>query len=255
MHDSASRHLAILPVPRDEPPAAGSGRICLRLLSRFSLEVGGQPGLVCSRAERVLVLLAIRGGSARRGTIAGTLWPETTSERALSSLRTALWSLNQLHVPLIHAGANTLSLGADVQVDLQVALARAQELVEHRYTPDDVPETMGLLRQELLTDWSEDWITIEQEQFRQLRLHALEALGALLTRSGRHAQAVAAGLEAMACDPLRESAHLLLMTTYLAEGNRTEAINQFHRCARLLRDELGLDPSPEMTRLLVQATG
>jgi DNA-binding SARP family transcriptional activator len=36
------------------------------------------------------------------------------------------------------------------------------------------------------------------------------------------------------------------MRAYMAEGNRSEAIRQFGRYARLVRDELGLDPSPEM---------
>jgi len=116
-----------------------------------------------------------------------------------------------------------------------------------------VPGTLTMLSQELLNDWSESWILIEQERYHQLRLHALEALGELLTRTGRHAQAVAAAMEALACDPLRETAHRLLMTAHLAEGNRKEAINAFDRCARLLREELGLDPSPEMTQLLRRA--
>jgi DNA-binding SARP family transcriptional activator len=159
-----------------------------------------------------------------------------------------------MHLPLVHAGPSTLSLETGVQVDLHVAAARAQELIDKRHPLRDVSETLRLLRQELLSDWSEDWVMIEQERFRQLRLHGLETLSELLTSSGRHAEAVNVGLEAMACDPLRESAHRLLMTAYLAEGNRKEAINQFHLCARILHDELGLGPSAEMTRLLRQVT-
>jgi len=107
------------------PPPTPSKGIGLRLLSRFRLEVHGQPELLCSRAERVLVLLAIHGGTVRRGTIAGTLWPETTGERALTSLRAALWELNRSGLPLVHAGANTLCLGADVEVDLGSAVTTA----------------------------------------------------------------------------------------------------------------------------------
>jgi DNA-binding SARP family transcriptional activator len=254
MRESAKIHL---PTQRREPdtlPPVASGDICLRLLPQFSLEVRGQPRPVCSRAERVLVLLAVNGGTAKRGTVAGTLWPETTSERALSSLRTALWSLNRLHLPLVHVSPTTVSLGSDVQADLQIAMDLARELIDGRNPLLDVPETLRLLRRELLSDWAEDWILIEQERFRQLRLHGLEALSELLISNGRHAQAVVAGLEVIACDPLRESAHRLLMTAYLAEGNRKEAISQYRLCARLLRDELDLEPSREMNSLLRQAT-
>lgn len=258
MPDSASTHLATRRRSPDTSPAAPSGAVRLGVLTRFSLELPGhcaQPGPVGSRAERLLVLLAVHGGTVSRGTLAGTLWPEATSERARCSLRAALWSLKRRRLPLVHAGPHTLSLGADVQVDYRLAMTRAQQLIDNTCSLDDVPETLGLLRQELLSDWSEDWIMFEQQHYRQLRLHALEALCELLSRAGRHAQAVVAGLEAVTCDPLRESAHRLLMTAYLAEGNRKEAITQFHLCARLLRDELGLSPSAQMTQLLRRATG
>ena len=39
---------------------------------------------------------------------------------------------------------------------------------------------------ELLPDWYDDWVLLERERFRQLRLHALDALCDDLTRAGRH---------------------------------------------------------------------
>jgi DNA-binding SARP family transcriptional activator len=253
MHDGASTRPASQRRPAS-PPDSGDG-ICLRLLPRFSLEVHGRPRSMCSRAERVLVLLAVLGGTGRRCTVAGTLWPETTSERALSSLRTTLWGLNRLQLPLVRTSPTTLSLAVEVQVDLWVAMAHARELIDGSYPADrDVPETLRLLRQELLSEWADDWIIVEQEHFRQLRLHGLEALSEQLLRDGRPAQAIVAGLEALACEPLRESAHRLLMTAHIAEGNRKEAIDQYHFCARLLREELDLQPSVEMTSLLRRAT-
>jgi DNA-binding SARP family transcriptional activator len=245
---------------RHRPPGAaqwpgGRADVEIRLLPRFRLDIDGHEGTVSSRAERVLVFLALHGGTAARGAVAGTLWPEVTAERALSSLRTALWNLNRRAPALIEIRPASLSLGPDVRVDFHEAVAKAQELIGGRHLLDDVARSIQLLRQELLSDWAEDWILIEQEHFRQLRLHGLESLGELLVGAGRHAQAVVAALEAVACDPLRESAHELLMRIYLAEGNRGEAVNSYDRCARLLRDELGLEPSAEMRSLLRRTLG
>ncbi len=53
----------------------------------------------------------------------------------------------------------------------------------------------------------------------------------------------------MAADPLRESAHRALMAAYLAEGNPGPALRQFQAFARLLHDELGMEPSASMQTL------
>jgi hypothetical protein len=50
---------------------------------------------------------------------------------------------------------------------------------------------------------------------------------------------------------LRETAHHTLIEIHLAEGNRSEACRQFQRCRRLLREELGVEPSDSM-RLLFE---
>lgn len=239
------------------PPAHSEGglHVDLHLLPLLGVAVEARPVPVCSRAERVLAFLALHAGRTRRVTVAGTLWPDTTEERALSSLRTALWNLSRLGVPLVEVTPTTLSLNTTVVVDAHEASLRARQLIDGQYDLADVPGTLQLLRQEMLVDWAEDWILVAQEQFRQLRLHALEALGEELLRLGRHAQAVVAGLDAIACEPLRETAHLLLMKAYLDQGNRSAAIHQYQTCARLLRDELGLRPSDAMTDLLARSVG
>ncbi len=102
--------------------------------------------------------------------------------------------------------------------------------------------------------WYEDWLVFERERFRQLQLHALEALSRLLAASGRFAEAVESGLAAVAAEPLRESAHRCLINAYLAEGNAGEAIRQFVRYRDLLRAELDLAPSEQMELLFDGST-
>ena len=107
-----------------------------------------------------------------------------------------------------------------------------------------------LIAGDLLPGWYEDWVVTEREHFRQLRLHALEQLCEQLTDDGRFGQAVEAGLAAVSGEPLRESAHRVLIRAYLQEGNRAEAIRQYSACRDVLRRELGIDPSPPTQALL-----
>ena len=50
-------------------------------------------------------------------------------------------------------------------------------------------------------------------------------------------------------DPLREHIHRDLMRLYAANGQRSQAIQQYHTCAEVLRAELGLAPGGYRARL------
>src|SRR3954447_3582460 len=79
-----------------------------------------------------------------------------------------------------------------------------------------------------------------QESYRQKRLHALEWSALKLCERGRYTDALAAGLGAVRCEPLRESAHRRVIQVHLAEGNHSEALRHYDGYRRLLADELGL---------------
>ena len=103
---------------------------------------------------------------------------------------------------------------------------------------------------DLLPDWYDDWLLIERERFRQLRLHALESLCLYLADRGLFAAAAQAGLSAVAGEPLRESAHRALINAHLLEGNVSEAMRQYRIYSQILVTQLGLEPSEEMRQLV-----
>ena len=53
----------------------------------------------------------------------------------------------------------------------------------------------------------------------------------------------------LAEEPADEEAHVALMHAYVARGDRRAALRQYERMDRALRDELGMVPSEEATRL------
>jgi DNA-binding SARP family transcriptional activator len=93
-------------------------------------------------------------------------------------------------------------------------------------------------------------VLIERERFRQVHLIALEALCLRLSACNRHAAATEAGLAAVACEPLRESAHRALVEAHIAAGNAVEALRQHDLCRDLVRRHLGLEPSAQMSALV-----
>jgi two-component SAPR family response regulator len=67
------------------------------------------------------------------------------------------------------------------------------------------------LSSDLLPDWYDDWMIFEAEEWRQLRLHALEALATGRLPAERFGDAAEAALAAIHAEPLRESARAVLI--------------------------------------------
>lgn len=214
--------------------------------------MGGRELALTTPAQRLLAYLALRDRPVLRDHAAEELWLDASQEHALGSLRSALWRLRQPRCPLLNVSGCRLELAPTLVVDVHEALSWARGVL----TPsraDDGCDVRGLAHLgDILPDWYDDWVTLERERFRLLRVQALEELCNRLTRSGRHLEALEAALAAVRAEPLRESAQRALMRLHLAQGNAAEAVDQYRRFSSRLDRELGLVPSDQMRRLLGQ---
>jgi DNA-binding SARP family transcriptional activator len=222
--------------------------VSLGLLHGFQLRCGVANLALPLSAQRVIAFLALHERPLQRLFVAGNLWLESSEERANASLRTALWRLRRPDCRLVRATASHIALAPEVAVDVRAAAASARRAIQRESDEDDLAELRDA--GDLLPDWYDDWVLIERERFRQLRLHALEAVCDTLTAAGRHGEAAEAALAAIAVEPLRESAHRALIRTHLAEGNPGEAIRQYRVFRDLLGTQLGLEPSSLMRELV-----
>jgi DNA-binding SARP family transcriptional activator len=221
----------------------------LVLLGGFDLQVDGRSVPLPRREQRLLVFLALHTRPLARAHIADCLWLDASQGHAHGNLRSALWKLSHVGCPLVAVTAGCLSLDPGVTVDFHRSLDVAQRLLESRRVLASTELDESLLVEDVLPDWSEEWVLDERERYRQLRLHALELLCERLTSLRNYGHAVQAGLAAVAAEPLRESAQRVLICAYLAEGNACEARRQYARYQSLLARELGQAPSSEMRGL------
>ncbi|MGC5052320.1 AfsR/SARP family transcriptional regulator [Micromonospora sp. DT48] len=224
--------------------------IRLHLLGGFRLTHGDTPVVVPRGLQRIIALIGLRPG-ATRTHLAGLLWPEATEERALSSLRTALWRLRQDPYCPLTTAADTVRLDPAVRVDVDLLVDTAAR-VRDGHPPDDAAEAIAAGRHDLLPGWYDDWVLADRERLRQLRLHMLEQVAGQHLAAGRHGEALEAALEAMAAEPLRETPHRLVVRIHLAEGNAFEAVHAYYVYRDLLLRELRLEPSPAMSALLAE---
>jgi DNA-binding SARP family transcriptional activator len=222
----------------------------LEFLGGFTLTVDDTCVEIPKTLQRLVAFLGLRSQATRAHTV-GALWPEVSEDKALGSLRTALWRLQQLGAPVIATCGEKLSLVKDVVVDTD-ELVRSARLLSS--TEDERRTAAALLLNgpaELLPGWFDDWVLIERERLRQLCLHALEDLALHGLRRACYAEALDATLAAMRAEPLRESPHRLLIEIHIAEGNYSEALQTYQSYRALLHRELGVAPSPAI-RLLIR---
>ncbi|MEX5301150.1 AfsR/SARP family transcriptional regulator [Kocuria sabuli] len=233
--------------PSTTPPRTGAWR--LQLLGTWALHCDGVAVQVPHRAQRLLTALALLDPRPR-SYLAGQLWPDSTEEQAAGNLRNCIWKISHLFPDLLDRQKDPVLLRRDVVVDVHLLTAvfdPAGAFPDPPYTKESI-ELLG--KAELLPGWYDDWLLHDQERTRQLRVRALERMAELSLAAGHAATAVDAALAAAAIEPLRESAHRLLMQGHLAAGNRASAHRVYDRLHCRLGEELGILPSPELKSLI-----
>lgn len=236
----------------------GDGQVELFLVGGFDLRRGGRTVELPAGTQRLVAFLALHGRPVPRTYVSGRLWPDATESRAAACLRSALWRLPGGERSPVHAGAAHLSLVPALRVDIDELRADGLAAIDGS-VPDErlrpVARALCTAADDVLAGWYEDWIVVEREKLRQVRLHALECLGERLVALGLHHDALQVGLSSVAADPMRESGHRLVMRAHLDAGNIADALRQHRGFTRMLDEELGVLPSPMMQALYRECLG
>jgi DNA-binding SARP family transcriptional activator len=230
----------------------------VRLLDGFTVQLRGTgptSALDLPRAVQRLIAHVSLSGRPARTAIAGKLWPDVTEEHAHGSLRSSLWRVQKVLPGLITASGGTLSIAQDVRVDVHELTEWAQKALDPCCAADGITAGDLGLPGELLPGWYDDWVLLERERLRQLRMHALEALAEKYASEARYGEAVQAAYAAMRAEPLRESAHRTVVRVHLAEGNVAEAVRAYESFQSMLADEIGAAPTQQMCRLVDSLPG
>lgn len=210
------------------------GRLGIRPMVKMSLP-----------ARRLLVYLALCGREVSRQHAADELWPDLPEETGRSNLRRSLWQTPRGWVSTL-GDAILLEAECDLQ---QARRAAAQAIDGHGLTFDQI----DLLSQDLLPGWHEEWLLGAWEEFREIRVQALEAACRTFIVRGNYPLAVQAGTAALAADPLRESAAKGLIEAHLAQHNRAAALRCYDGLVKRLAEELGAPPDEALVALLAKA--
>ncbi len=235
------------------PVTADTVTLRLNLIHDFELRCGDELVRLSPNSQRLIGFIALHDRPVRRAKVSGTLWMDSAEDRASASLRSALWRVPAPRgVNVLAASSTHVWLNTRVWVDLHCAIARARSLLSTAQvdlTALNVARELASFGGDLLPGWDEDWLVMERERFHSLRLQVLDTFGDQLCAHARFGDALQMGLAAVQAEPLRESAHRLVIRAHLGQGNVAEAIRQYQSYERMLSDELGTAPSKAMLAL------
>lgn len=227
----------------------------VHLLGSFLLHGGGRSvaGLAQARIQHLLAYLLLYGQTpiARR-QLAFTLWPDSDEQQALSNLRTALHRLQHALSgcePYLVLERHTVAWvsGSDIRLDVatfEQALEQAARACEPAARAAALQTAVNAYTGDLLPNCYDEWIIQPRERLHQAFVRALEQLIEVREQQRQFNAAIKNAQRLLRVDPLHEAGYRGLMRLHMANDDQARALSAYHRCAALLRQELGVDPSP-----------
>lgn len=239
-----------------------------RMLGPFEVWDDGSPISLGGRRQRaVLALLAIHAGEVlSTDRIVEEIWAEDSPP---SAVRTVHSYVSRLRSSL-RFGSQT-ERGSDILVSrdpgyvltieptwvdavrFERGVARGAASMgagDPEEANDELRRALALWRGTALADFAfESFATRESERLSERRLEAIELRIDTDLALVRHAQLVAELEGLVVSHPMRERFWAQLMVALYRSGRQSDALAVYGRVRRMLIDELGIEPGPELRRL------
>jgi SARP family transcriptional regulator, regulator of embCAB operon len=215
------------------------------------------------RARAVLATLALRAGHpVSTATLIDRVWGDDPPATARNTVQTHVAHLRQALQPHRSSG-DTTGLLATVGDGYLLAIARDavdahrfELLVRHAARSDDpaacveaAGAALALWRGEPLAELTGPVAAGERTRLVELRLQASRSRASALVELGASGEAIAGAEAIVAEHPYDEAGWSILMRALYAAGRQADALTAFQRARTVLRDELGIDPSPPLRAL------
>ncbi|GAB2986761.1 AfsR/SARP family transcriptional regulator [Saccharothrix stipae] len=227
---------------------------------------GGEVDLGAAKQRAVLaVLLLARNAPVSRDQIIEAVWGDNTPTSAVNLVQTYVAGLRRALEPsrarrapaelLTSVGDGYLLRVDPHAVDLDefergvAAAARLRASGDLISAATALDEALGLWRGEPLGGVAGLFAEVERGRLVERRLAVLEERAELLLLIGRGAELVPSLTTLVGEHPLRERGHGLLMRALCQAGRQAEALAVYREARRVLIDELGVEPGPELRKL------
>lgn len=154
-----------------------SKQFTLNLLGEFAVYRDVEPVVLPPSCRRLVALAAVKRRELHRSWVCDLLWPGSPPQKAVSSLRSALWRLRPLGADcLLVVQHQYVSLAPEVKVDWHEALAlhEAMAVIDAPAVVHPVLRRLARSR-DLLEGWPDSWCAAERDRYRAIKRSVLDA--------------------------------------------------------------------------------
>ncbi|MCB5170179.1 winged helix-turn-helix domain-containing protein [Streptomyces bambusae] len=247
------------PLPHPAAGETGAGGARFAVLGPVRAWRGDEALASGSPQQRALLaaLLLRDGRTATAPELIDAIWGEDPPSQALAAVRTYASRLRKILAPgVLESDAGGYAIRTSpTALDLGVARGLAAE-AERARTQGDRSRARALLGKALAL-WDGEplagvpgpYADYERTRLTEWRFQLLETRLDLDLDLGSHAEAVSELTALTAAHPLRERLRELLMLALYRSGRQAEALAVYADTRRLLAEELGVDPRPQLAEL------
>lgn len=240
--------------------------IKVRLLGGFSIAFDDRTlqSLPPQAVSLLSYLIVNRDRPQTRDLLAGRFWPDLPDEKAKKRLSNTLWQIKRAtedaEIPALLKNSST-----SIQITDEVQFAVDAEDFEYQLTEfdreirtrqvrgvlaDRLADVIGAYPGEFLSGHYHDWIDPVRDRINDRYHGALVQLVQLYKSRSEYDVALRFASTLVKQDPLREDLHREVMRLHAMLGQTLSAERQFTICTRVLKEELGVEPSPETVELI-----
>lgn len=237
----------------------------IELFGKFRIARGGEvvSAISTNRLKSLFSYLILHGDTPQpREHLAFLLWPDSDERQARTNLRQLLHHLRRAlpnECGLLGGDNQAVNFRRNPDCALDVsefdaALTGAETAAQSADVTSErlsLEKAARLYEDDLLPGLYDDWLQHKRDQYRQMAAKIFGRLASLLEQSRDLPAAIRYAERLVALDPLRETHHQLLIRLHGANRDRASALRAYHQCMRILRRELGVEPS-EPTRELFE---
>jgi DNA-binding SARP family transcriptional activator len=206
------------------------------------------------KARDLLAFLAHHEIPVSRERIIAEFWPNSDYQKGISLFHNTLFHLRQAlsykkNIIIYQNGEYQIAPGSFTSDRLRFkeTLLNINEL--DRETAEQLEETLLLYRGDYLEELDYTWVISERDYLKRLYLDVRLKLAKYYLKTHGYLKAIEHLQILTSINPLSEEFKSLLMTAYAEIGDQSAVKQCFEAFKKELRDELGIDPPLEISKL------
>ncbi len=233
-------------------------RVFVEDQNRVALQVGGRQISGTAIRRKVLALLCYLFTrvdlSATRDQVLDALWPDLDPLDAVNSLNQTVYFLRRileedyvddLSPGYLHHDSDLVWFDPGLVTSRSTECRRLITALPSEPNPDQVAELLSWYSGRFALDFEyEEWAVPYRERLHASFLEVVERAVMNDIESGQFERGIRTARRALDIDPTAEQIEVSLVRLYRASGAHAAAAEQYGHYAAVMRDQLGIEPTP-----------